>query len=180
MKQGGRVFWLCDEERSFLHGVMDQAMAKAQKKDISLCVKYAVIGILDDVKVLRRAKVVLRPVVMESIDKRGGAIFRSLFKRHPGFQKLPKPLRGKELHAEAKKLKLVQRSQHVRVGANVIREECEQAPMRIKLHMAEEVGRECKQVSMFKTKRKDCIKQIVQHATVTGVADITQGTLTLK
>jgi hypothetical protein len=132
------------------------------------------IGIVKDAKVLARAKGVLRPVVMQSFENRGAYLFREMFKRHPAFNKLVKPLRGKELHAEAKKYKLVQRTQHVRVAANVIREECDHAPMRIKLHMAEEVGKESKRVTMLKTKRKECIKRIVQHATVSGVADITQ------
>jgi hypothetical protein len=105
---------------------------------------------------------------------RGAAIFRALIKRHSPFKMLPKPLRGKELSAEAKRFKLVQRSQQVRVGAAVIREECELAPVRLQMKMPEEVGRESKRVTMMKTKRKECIKRIVQHAKVSGVADITQ------
>jgi hypothetical protein len=176
MKPPVRAFRLSEVERTFLHGVLNQAIAIAQKQDISLCVsvKYAIFGMKNDAKTRARAKVVLRPVVMESVGMRGAAIFRALIKRHSPLKMLPKPLRGKELSAEAKRFKLVQRSQQVRVGAAVIREECELAPVRLQMKMPEEVGRESKRVTMMKTKRKECIKRIVQHAKVSGVADITQ------
>ena len=76
MKERVRSFRLIEEERLFLQGVMDQAIAKAQKKDIGLCVKYAMTGFDKDAKVLARAKSVLRPVVMQSFQKRDGSIFR--------------------------------------------------------------------------------------------------------
>jgi hypothetical protein len=169
-----RVYRLREEERSFLHGVMNQAIAIAQKQDLRLCVKYAIIGIMNDAKVLGRATCVLRPVVMESLAMRGAAIFKKMFKRHDPFKMLPKPLRGRGLRAEAKKFKLVQRIQQARVSAAVIREECELAPMRLQINMSDEVGRESKRVTMMKTKRRECIKCIVQHAKVSGVADMTQ------
>jgi hypothetical protein len=153
---------------------MNQAIAIVQKKDINLCVQYALIAMMNDAKCRACAKVVLRPVVLEAIGIRGAAIFRNLFNRHSPFKSLPKPLRGKELRAEAKKFKLVQRTQQARVGAAVIREECELAPLRLQMKMPEEVGRASKRVTMMKTKRRECIKRIAQHAKVSGVADITQ------
>ncbi len=119
-----RAYRLREEERSFLHGVMNTTIALAQAQDLRLCVKYAINGIMNDPKVLGRATCVLRPVVMESLAMRGPAIFRKMFKRHGPFKMLPKPLRGAGLRAEAKKFKLVQRTQQVRVSAAVIREEC--------------------------------------------------------
>ena len=169
-----RAYRLREEERSFLHGVMNQAIAIAHTQDLRLCVQYAISGIMNDAKVLARATCVLRPVVMESLAMRGPAIFREMFKRHGPFKKLPKPLRGVGLRAEAKKFNLCQRTQHAKVSAAVIREECELAPMRILMNMADEVGRESTRVIMMKTKRIECIKRIVQHAKVSGVADITQ------
>ena len=136
--------------------------------------KYAISGIMNDAKVLGRATCVLRPVVMESLAMRGPAIFRKMFKRHAPFTMLPKPLRGAGLRAEAKKFNLVQRTQHAKVSAAVIREECELAPMRLDMNMPDEVGREAMRVIMMKTKRRECIQRIVQHAKVSGVADITQ------
>ncbi len=89
-----RAYRLREEERSFLHGVMNQAIAIAQTQDLCLCVKYVIIGIMNNAKVLGRATCVLRPVVMESLALRGPAIFRKTFKRHGPFKMLPKPLRG--------------------------------------------------------------------------------------
>jgi hypothetical protein len=60
------------------------------------------------------------------------------------------------------------------VGAAVIREKCELAPLRLQMKMPEEVGRESTRVTMMKTKRRQCIKRIVEHAKVSGVGDITQ------
>jgi hypothetical protein len=97
-----------------------------------------------------------------------------MFERYGPFSMLPKPLRGAGLRAEAKKFKLVIRTEQVRVSAAVIREECELAPMRLRMNMTDEVGRESKRVTVMKTKRIECIKRIVQHAKVSGVADITQ------
>ncbi len=102
MKPPVRAFRLSDVERTFLHGVLNQAIATAQKQDISLCVKYAISGITNDAKTRERAKAVLRPVVMESLGMRGAAIFRRLIKRHSLFKMVPKPLRGHELRVEAK------------------------------------------------------------------------------
>jgi hypothetical protein len=69
----------------------------------------------------------------------------------------------------------VQRTQQARVGAAVLREECELAPLRLQMKMPEEVGRGAlRRVTLMKTKRRECIKRIVQHAKVSGVADITQ------
>jgi hypothetical protein len=174
MKDGVRAFRLCEAERIFLHGVMSQAIAKAEKKDISICVKYAMRLLHHDTQVRARAKCVLRPAIMEAFEDRGPAMFRKLFERSTTFKMLPKPLKGNQLQAEARRLNILQRSKQARVGAAVIREECALAPIRLKMKMPEEVGRECKRVTMLKTKRKECIKRIVQHAKVTGVADITQ------
>ena len=116
-----RTYRLREEERRFLHGVMNKAIARAQTQDLRLCVKYAIVGIMNDPKVLRRATCVLRAVVMESLAMRGPAIFRKMFERYGPFNMLPKPLRGAGLRAEAKKCKLVIRTEQVRVSAAVIR-----------------------------------------------------------
>jgi hypothetical protein len=174
MKDSVRAFRLCEAERIFLHGVMNQAIAKAEKQDIRVCVKYAMRLLHHDTHVRARAKGVLRHAILEAFEDRGPAMFRKLFERSNTFKMLPKPLKGNQLQAEARRFNILQRSRQARVGAAVIREECALAPIRLKMNMPEEVGRECKRVTMLKTKRKECIKRIVEHAKATGVADITQ------
>ena len=110
MKDGVRAFRLCEAERIFLHGVMNQAIAKAEKQDISVCVQYAMRLLHHDTHVKARAKGVLRHAILEAFEARGPAMFRTLFKRSQTFKMLPKPLKGNLLQAEARRFNILQRS----------------------------------------------------------------------
>ncbi len=174
MRQVPRAFRLRWEERSFLEDVMNQAIAKVQKKDMKLCVEWATNLIHANVKLHAEAKTTLRNVVMSHIVAKGHDMFREMFKRHAAFKMLPKPLRGKALRAKATELALVQRSNTVRIGTTVIREECEMAPTRIKQKMGDEIGRDCRRALIQEKKKKECVKRVANEATSTGVANTTQ------
>ena len=174
MKQASRAFRLTWVERDFLEGAMNEVMATVQKRDIKLCVERATKLITTNAKVHTQAVSVLRNVVMSRFAEKGQVLFRKMFNRHAGFKKLPKPLRGAALHAKATALALVERSMTVRIGTDIVREECEFAQTRIKQKMGDEVGRDCRRELIQRTKKKQCVERVIQKAARTGVADITQ------
>ena len=164
-----RLFRLYSKERLFLQGIMDSAIANTQTKDMKKCCESAC-RILHS---LSKSKVKLRAVVMEQIETTGMPFFKGLFKRYDKYKALPPPLRGKSLSAKASELKLLQRTNAVRVDRATVKRECMMAATRIKLRMKEEIGRECRTVHVLKTKMKECVQSILKNAMSSGVANIT-------
>ncbi len=78
----------------------------------------------------------LRTEIRECIDRDGARVLRRLILASDAFTRLPKPLRGEELRATAKEFGIVQRSERVRIAANVLRMNCKvaQARLRSKTH----------------------------------------------
>jgi hypothetical protein len=173
MQQVSRAFRLRWEERSFLVDVMNQAIAKVQKRDVKLCVEWTTKLLHTNTKIQAKARRILRNVVLSHIASKGDEMFREMFNRHAAFKNLPKPLRGKALRTKAKELALVQRTKSVRIGTSVIREECEMAPTRMKLKMGDEIGRDCRRALVQEMKKKECVERVINEATRTGVANIT-------
>ena len=160
-------------ERCFLEDVMNQAIAKVEKRDMKLCVEWTTKLLRTNPKIHAEAKTILRNVVVTHIASKGHEMFREMFNRHAAFKNLPKPLRGKALRTKAKELGLVQRSMSVRIGTSVLREECEMAPTRIKQKMGDEIGRDCRRALVQEMKKKECVERVINEATSTGVANIT-------
>ena len=103
----------------------------------------------------------------------GMLFFEGLFKRYAPYKALTKPLRGKSLSAKATELGLLQRTEWVRVDTATLKTECTLAPTRIKMHMKEDIGRECRSKHVLKTKMKECVQSILKNAMSSGVANIT-------
>ena len=164
-----RLFRLYSKERLFLQGIMDSAIANTQTKDMKKCCESAC-RILHS---LSKSKVKLRAVVTDKIETTGMPFFKELFKRYDPYKALPPPLRGKSLSAKASELKLLQRTNAVRVDRATVKKECMLAPTRMKLRMKEERGRECRTVHVLKTKMKECVQRILKNAMSSGVANIT-------
>jgi hypothetical protein len=97
-----------------------------------------------------------------------------MLERHAGYTNLPCPLRGKALASEAVREGVVTRTRVVKVDAATVREECNMAYGRRKMKMSEEIGKQCNQVVMLKTKKLKCVQAIKAQAITTGVADITR------
>ena len=148
---------------------MDSAIANTQTKDMKKCCESAC-HILHS---LSKSKVKLRAVVTVKIETTGMQFFKGLFKRYDPYKALPPPLRGKSLSAKASELKLIQRTNAVRVDRATVKKECMMAPTRIKMRMKEEIGRECRTVHVLKTKMKECVQSILKNAMSSGVANIT-------
>ena len=156
-------------ERALLQGIMDSAMKEIKTRDMSKSCECAC-------RLLHStswAKNKLRHVVMAQIESIGGLFFKRMFQRYVPYKALPKPLRGKSLSAKATELGLLQRTEWVRVDTSTLKTECALAPTRIKLHMKEDIGRECRSKHVLKTKMKDCVQSILKNAMSSGVANIT-------
>jgi hypothetical protein len=110
---------------------------------------------------------------MAQIDSHGELFFKRMFQRYVPYKALPKPLRGKSLSAKATELDLLQRTEWVRVDTATLKTECTLAPTRIKMHMKEDIGRECRSKLVLKTKMKECVQSILKKAMSSGVANIT-------
>jgi hypothetical protein len=152
LKQGMRLFRLYYNERLFLQGIMDSAIENTQTKDMKKCCECAC-RLLHS---LSKSNFKLRAVVMKKIDTIGMLFFEGLFKRYDPYKALPLPLRGKSLSAQASELGLLQRTNAVRVDRATVKRECMMASTRIKMHMKEEIGRECRTVHVLQTKKKQC------------------------
>ena len=103
-----------------------------------------------------RARKELRDVVRAQIESHGELFFKRMFQRYAPYKALPPPLRGKYLSAQASELGLLQRTNAVRVDRATVKRECMMASTRIKMHMKEEIGRECRTVHVLQTKKKKC------------------------
>jgi hypothetical protein len=139
-------------------------------RDREACAKY----VEHAIRTRRMSTAILSPHVINTFAKKGFGLVNPMLQRHAGYKNLPLPLRGKALHNKAAAEGLVQRTMTVRVDANTLREECNQAEGRRRMKMPEEIGRQCKNVVMLKTKRKKCVQGIKAQAIATGVADITR------
>jgi hypothetical protein len=164
-----RLFRLYYKERLFLQGIMDTAIENTQTKDMKKCCECAC-RLLHS---LSKPNLKLRAVVMNKIDTSGMLFFEELFRRYAPYKALPPPLRGKSLSAQASDLGLLQRTNAVRVDRATVKRECMMASTRIKMHMKEEIGRECRTVHVLKTKKKQCVDSILKNAMSSGVANIT-------
>ena len=152
---------------------MNKAVLHVQTRDSKMCCAYACSILLHDTKMFKLATATLRPVVLQRLQCGGEAFFKGLLKRHAPFVDLPKPVRGRALDIAASELGLVIRVETVRVDVATIKEECQLARCRKQLNMLGEIGRACERVVVHKTKRKQCIKKIVDSAQRTGVANVT-------
>jgi hypothetical protein len=150
---------------------MDSAIANTQTKDMKKCCECACRLFHS----LSKSNVKLRAVVMEKLETTatGMLFFEGLFKRYDPYKALPPPLRGKSLSAKASELRLLQRTNAVRVDRATVKRECMMAATRIKMRMKEEIGRECRTVHVLQTKKKECVKSILKNAMSSGVANIT-------
>ena len=157
------------KERALLQGIMDSAMKEIKTRDMTKCCECACRLLYST----SRAKNKLRHVVMAQIDSIGGLFFKRMFQRYVPYKALPKPLRGKSLSAKATELGLLQRTEWVRVDTDTLKTECTLAPTRIKMHMKEDIGRECRSKHVLKTKMKECVQSILKNAMSSGVANIT-------
>jgi hypothetical protein len=106
------------------------------------------------VKSRRVSTSMLSPEVINKFAKDGYRLLQQMLNRHAAYKSLPCPLRGKDLHSKASTVGLVQRTMTVRVNASTLREECNQAKGRRRMKMPEEIGRQCKNAVIVKTKRK--------------------------
>jgi hypothetical protein len=77
------------------------------------------------------------------------------------------------LTVKASELGLLQRTEWVRVDRATVKRECMMAATRIKMHMKENIGRDCRTVHVIQTKKIQCVKSILKNAMSSGVADIT-------
>jgi hypothetical protein len=168
-----RAFRLLNSEKEFLDQILDNATCYVKIRDKQMCSEYARRPILGDNKVLQRATATLRPVVMAKIKCVRDNFYKRLLERHASFLALPKPLRGKELLKKASELGLLTRVETVKVDVATIKQECQFAPVRLKMKMHDEIGRDCAREVVHKRKRKECIQKIVDLAQQTGVADVT-------
>jgi hypothetical protein len=100
--------------------------------------------------------------------------FERMFCRYAPYKMLTPPLRAKDLYAKASEIGLLQRTNCIRVDTGTIRTECELAPTRKKMHMKEEINRGCRAEHTLKKKKKQCVRDILDRAMLTGVADITR------
>ena len=132
-----RLFRLYSKERLFLQGIMDSAIANTQTKDMKKCCESAC-RILHS---LSKSKVKLRAVVTVKIETTGMQFFKGLFKRYDPYKALPPPLRGKSLSAKASELRLLQRTNAVRVDRATVKRECMMAATRIKMRMKKDIDR---------------------------------------
>ena len=166
-----QLFRLYSKERLFLQGIMDSAIENTQTKDMKKCCECA----CRLFHILSKSNVKLRAVVMEKFETTATSMlfFEGLFRRYAPYKALTKPLRGKSLSAKASELGLLQRTEWVRVDTSTLKTECALAPTRIKLHMKEDIGRECRSKHVLKTKMKDCVQSILKNAMSSGVANIT-------
>ena len=160
---------LTEKKRAFLQSIMDSAISEIQTRDMRKCCEYAC-RVIHSSSVAKRK---LRVVVMAQIDSHGVLFFERLFERYDPYKALTKPLRGKSLSAKATELGLLQRTEWVRVDTATLKTECTLAPTRIKMHMKEDIGRECRSKHVLKTKMKECVQSILKKAMSSGVANIT-------
>ena len=157
------------KERAFIQSIMDSAISEIQTRDMRKCCEYACRIIHSSALAKRK----LRVEVMAQIDSHDILFFERLFERYAPYKALTKPLRGKSLSAKASELGLLQRTKWVRVDTSTLKTECALAPTRIKLHMKEDIGRECRSKHVLKTKMKECVQSILKNAMSCGVANIT-------
>jgi hypothetical protein len=167
-----RSYRLTRQERRYLETLLDEAVEKVQLRDVNSCAQFA----LHAIKSRRYTTSILRPVVIETLEKDGLRVLKRMLNRHAAFKLQPKPLKGKALHKKATEIGLVYRIrlQLVRVDSCTIRNECNMFKGRKKMKNTEDIGRDCKRVVMLKTKRKECVQGILAQATAKGVADITR------
>jgi hypothetical protein len=141
-------------------------------RDKVTCCEYARRAILGDKKVLQRATATLRPIVMAKINCVRDNFLKRLLERHANFLALPKPLKGKKLLVTASELGLLTRVKTVKVDVATIKQECQYAPVRLKMKH-DDIGKDCTREVVHKRKKRECIQKIVDLAQQTGVADIT-------
>jgi len=153
-----------------VQNLLDEAIQHVKTRDMKSCAKFVQHAIASR----RMSTLRLSPDVINKFAKDGFRLLQRMLNRHAAYKCLPCPLRGKALHNKASTVGLVQRTMTVRVDANTLREECNQAEGRRRMKMPEEIGRQCKNVVMLKTKRKKCVQGIKAQAIATGVADITR------
>ncbi len=148
---------------------MDSAIGNTQTKDMNKCCECACRALHS----LSKSNVKLRAVVMKKIETTGMLFIKGLFQRYAPYKALPPPLRGKSLSAQASELGLLQRTNAVRVDRATVKRECMMASTRIKMHMKEDIGRECRTVHVLQTKKKQCVDSILKNAMSSEVANIT-------
>jgi len=158
------------KERDSMRNIIDEAVATVKVRDIKVCTQF----VLHALKTRALPTLKLRQVIVEAIVKGDRCSLRRMINRHDGFKQLPFPLRGKALQNKASELGLLQRTMTVRVDTCTIREECELAQGRRDMKMSDEIGKNCMKVVMLRTKKKKCVKGIVDYAKEKGVADITR------
>ncbi len=130
--------------------LLDEAIEHVKVRDREAYAKY----VQHAIRTRRMFTAILSPDVINTFAKKGFGLVNHMLQRHAGYRNLPLPLRGKALHNKAAAEGLVQRTMTVRVDASTLREECNQAEGRRRMKMPEEIGRQCKNVVMIKTKRK--------------------------
>ena len=163
--------WLTQLERKYVQSLLDEAAQHAKMRDRKACTAF----VQHAIKSRRMSTSMLSPDVINILSQKDGRrLLHTMLHRHAGYKNLPCPLRGKALASEAVREGLVTRTKFVKVDAATVREECNMALGRRRMKMRDEVGKQCNQVVMLKTKRLKCVKAIKALATTTGVADITR------
>jgi hypothetical protein len=148
---------------------MDGAIDEVQTRDMKKCCQHALCRVLRSSSLSTK----LRDVVIAQLESHGMLFFERMFCRYAPYKMLTPPLRAKDLYAKASELGLLQRTNCIRVDTGTIRTECELAPTRKKMHMKEDINRVCRAEHTLKKKKKQCVQDILDHAMLTGVADIT-------
>ena len=161
---------LNEMEREYMLILIGEAVRSVKVRNTKMCTEHVRNAIRNGA--VRSMK--LRPVVVDAIIKDGKGCIPRLINRHAAFKQLPLPLRGKALQKKGTELGLIQRTMTVRVDACTVKEECKLAQGRRDMKMAEEIGKNCKEVVMLRTKRKKCVEGIIAEANEKGIANITR------
>ncbi len=116
MAKATRSYRLDRQELQYLRTLIDEAVETVQLRDINNCAEF----VLHAIKGRKLTTSMLRPHVIDTIEKNGLRQLKPTIYRHSTFKNQPLPLRGKALHKKATEIGSVYRTRIVRVDSFTI------------------------------------------------------------